>query len=329
MNRMIRNILRIIGSVLLMLMMLLVTTGAASYYLYYSPQGADLPCRGCDREARAVNVNGFDLYYREIGGSTDNTPIVLLHGGPGQSSQTFKDGFDFLANEHRVIFYDQRGSGNSQIKPDRKLYTIDLLVEELETLRRDVIQAEKIILIGHSAGGALTLRYAMKYPEHVEKIVLVCALPPNGGLPMGGLLMDSIVATMNVFGGNLPPADPLEADQQFNNLIRKSNMNRMYDPERTDLFDGMGYASFAVNRDLTRSTYGGNFDEQLSELGMPTLILYGEADHSSFTGMDAARHMHELIPNSVLAGFEHSGHWPYLEEPQQFENILLDFLDQQ
>lgn len=329
MNQIMKRISKILGSILLVVVILVVATGSISYHLYYSPQAADLPCRSCSGEARAVNVNGFDLYYREIGGNNDHPPIVLLHGGPGQSSQTFKDGFDFLAGEHRVIFYDQRGSGNSQIKPDSALYTIDLLVEELETLRRDVIQADKIILIGHSAGGALTLRYAMKYPEHVEKIVLICALPPNGGLPTGGLLMDSIVATMNVFGGNLPPADPLQADQQFNSLIRKSNINRMYDPERTDLFDDMGYASFAVNRDLTRSTYGGNFDEQLRQLQMQALILYGEADHSSFTGPDVARHMHELIPNSVLTGFEHSGHWPYLEEPQQFENILLDFLDEQ
>jgi pimeloyl-ACP methyl ester carboxylesterase len=141
--------------------------------VYYSTPAANLPCRNCTGEARAVHVNGFDLYYREVGTNTTRSPFVVVHGGPGMSSQTFKKSFDFLTDEYRVIYYDQRDSGNSQIKPDTSYYTIDLLVEELETFRSQVIGADKIILVGHSAGGALFQRYAIQYSQHVNKMILV------------------------------------------------------------------------------------------------------------------------------------------------------------
>ncbi len=140
MNHTMKKILRISGIILIALLLLVAIFGGVSYYLYYSPQAANLPCRGCDGAAQAVPINGFDLYYRTIGKDRAHAPVVLLHGGPGQSSQTFKDGFNFLADKYWVIFYDQRGSGNSQIKPGASFYTIENLVEELETLRRDVIR---------------------------------------------------------------------------------------------------------------------------------------------------------------------------------------------
>ena len=57
----------------------------------------------------------------------------------------------------------------------------------------------------------------------------------------------------------------------------------------------------------------------------PTLIVYGKAD-SSYTGEAVAQHLHEVLSNSTLVQMEQSGHWPYLEEPQRFEEVLHEFL---
>jgi hypothetical protein len=64
------------------------------------------PCVDC---ATPADVNGYDLYYRELGTDKGTPPIILVHGGPGHSSLSFKNGFDFLAEQTRAIFYDQRG----------------------------------------------------------------------------------------------------------------------------------------------------------------------------------------------------------------------------
>jgi proline iminopeptidase len=225
-----------------------------------------------------------------------------------------------------VVYYDQRGSGNSQIQPDASAYTIEQLVEELESLRRDVLASDQTILVGHSAGGALAQRYALKYPAHVKELILVGALPANGGQTYAGVLLDAIVATMNVLGGNLPPADPQQADARFAVKGYKAAIPRLYDPGHPELIQDFGYYSFAVNRDLTRSTWGGNYDAQMRQLPMPALVIYGAGDHSPYTGEPVARQMQAAIPNSTLVGFDHSGHWPYLEEPQRFQQVINEFL---
>lgn len=302
---------------------------AVAYFRYFSPKAADLPCRGCTGEARSVEVNNFDLYYRSVGERGRQPPVVLLHGGPGMSSQTFKKSFDFLAdNGYEVIYYDQRGSGNSQIRPELDYYSIDQLVAELETLRRDVIQAEQIILMGHSAGGALAQRYALEYPNRVEKMILVAALPANGGFETSWFGLDAFLALINMVSGNLPPADPQAADRWIGEVGYQTSIARLYDPAHPETIQDFGYMSFAVNRELTRSTFGGSFDERLQQLPVPTLVIYGDADRSDFTGPAMAQHFHDVLPNSVLVRFERSGHWPYLEEPERFRQVLIDFLAQ-
>ena len=326
MNRTVKRIAKIgllASGVLLAAGVLLLSV---SYVLYFSPNAADLPCRGCSGEARAVQVNGFDLYYRSVGQRGTNPPVVLLHGGPGMSSDTFKKGFDFLADRYEVVYYDQRGSGNSQIKPDASAYTIEQLVEELETLRRDVLKSEQMILVGHSAGGALAQRYALKYPSRVNKLLLVAALPANGGQAVAGPIMDAMFATINVIGGNIPPADPVEADARFAELSYRSALPRLYDQAHPEVIRDFGYYAFATNRDITRSTWGGSYDEQLKQVKAPALIVYGAGDASAYTGEGQAQQMQRAIPNAEIVRFERSGHWPYLEEPQRFQEVVNGFL---
>jgi proline iminopeptidase len=317
--------LQVTGLIILGLLGLLAIFMLISSYLYYSPQAANLPCRQCGGLAKAVKVNGFDLYFRELGQDNGKAPVVMVHGGPGMSSQTFKDGFDFLASQRRVIFYDQRGSGFSQIKPDPANYTFEAMINDLETLRRDVLKVDKMVLVGHSAGGELVQRYTLLYSQHVERMILVSSLPANGGLESSGPLVDAVVAGMNVLSGNLPPADPEKADVWYGQLCEQGGQKRLYDPSRMDLIQNAGYISFVTNREVTRTALGGNFDQALSQLPVKTLLIYGAADNG-YTGQAVMDHLHSLLPDSTLVRFDKSGHWPYLEEPEKFRQVVDDFL---
>ena len=79
------------------------------------------------------------------------------------------------------------------------------------------------------------------------------------------------------------------------------------------------------SREVTRSTFGGSFDDRLRQLDVQTPIIYGVADSPS-TGESMAQHLNSVIPGSTLVRFERSGHWPYLEEPERFQPVLGDFL---
>ena len=315
---------RIVGGFLLTLLSMLVVLVAIANIAYYSPRPADLPCRNCSGDARSIHISGFDLYYRELGSDTHHSPVLVVHGGPGHSSQSFKQGFDFLAADHRVIYYDQRGSGNSQIKPDSSLYKIDQLVEELEAIRKEVIRSEKIILIGHSAGGALVQRYALKYREHIESLVLVSSVQINNGVS-AALAWDVFGPVFFTLGAGLPPADPETANEWFNQLLLPSSLPRLYDPNNHNLIEDSGTISFATWREISRSLEGSDFKDELGRLKVRTMVMYGAAD-SGYTGELNSSALCTLLPDCTLVSFEHSGHWPFLEEPQRFAEELTAFL---
>ncbi len=309
---------------MLVLLALLVAFISIADYAYYSPRAADLPCRNCSGNARSIHINGFDLYYRELGTNIYNAPIVVIHGGPGHSSQSFKQGFDFLSQSYRLIYYDQRGSGNSQIKPDPSNYSVDQFVEELEAIRKEVIGSEKMILIGHSAGGALVQRYALKYPQHVQSMILVSSIQINNGIS-APLAWDVFGPALFALGAGFPPAAPEAANTWFTQSLLKSSLPRLYNQKNRSLIEDSGYVSFATWREVSRSLEGADYRDALGQLQVRTMVIYGAAD-AGYTGKASSTALCTLLPDCTLVDFEHSGHWSFLEEPQRFAEQVTAFL---
>ena len=111
-------------------------------------------------------INGVRLWYR-VAGPAKSPPVVFLHGGPGQGSQTFsRFAGPALERTNRMVYLDQRGSGRSE-KHWRKEYTLSLMVDDLEQLRRKW-SADRTAIVGHSFGTVLGLEYAATYPQHVS-----------------------------------------------------------------------------------------------------------------------------------------------------------------
>ena len=318
--------LRIIGWTSFFALIGFVAFGVISAVAYYTPSAADLPCRNVTGDARSVHVNGFDLYYRELGtNNTHDPPIVILHGGPGHSSTSFKGGFDFLASQYHVVYYDQRGSGNSQILPDVSKYTIDQLVEELDTLRAIQVNADKIILVGHSFGGALAQRYAIAHPEHVARLILVSSVSINNGITVPWL-WDVFSPILFTFGAGFPPADPVAANEWFAKINYQTSIPRLYNQSTISIIENSGYISFATWREVSRSVEGLDYKSELENLTIPALVTYGTAD-SSATGESNAHALCSMLSNCTLARFEKSGHWAFLEEPANFHRVMLSFLN--
>jgi proline iminopeptidase len=320
------RILRAAGRIVVGLATLLVAFLAIAAASYYSPGAADRPCEGCSGEATIARVDGFDLYVRDIGSDLGNPPIVILHGGPGHSSDSFHRSLDFLAEEYRVVYYDQRGSGHSQIRADPSLYTIDLLVRELETLRQDVVAADRMILVAHSAGGALAQRYAIAHPDHVDRLVLVSTIPINNGVDVP-ILWDVFGPAFLVLGAGFPPSTPAEANEWFARTLVETSVPRLYDPADRGLLEDSGMISFATWREVSRSLEGADYRDSLARLPIPTLAIYGVADGPT-SGRAVATEICETLPICTLLEFDQSGHWPFLEEPDRFANVVRAFLEE-
>src|SRR3989441_12815869 len=96
---------------------------------------------------------------------------MAVHGGPGASHDYFLPYLLPLARRHKLIFIDERGSGRSQKLEDPAGYTIENMVEDVESVRQ-ALGLGKINLLGHSYGGALAQAYALKYQSNLSHLIL-------------------------------------------------------------------------------------------------------------------------------------------------------------
>ena len=277
-------------------------------------RAARLPVRGLVDGARSVHINGFDLWYRETGSRKPDAPvIVVLHGGPGMSDHYFGSQLDALGRDYRIVYYDQRGSGFSQIRPDASLYRFDYLASDLEKLRRRVIHADKLILLGHSYGGLLAMRYAVDHPEHVSALILVSSLPPKDFRP---------AASGEELDARLLAERPETADRLLLASYRHEVLSTLEDPSNGRTPE-VGYMSYLPGRLLWRSSIGYDYTAKLEELAPPALIIYGASDTFS---VSVPLSLHAALPGSTLVRFAHSGHWAFIEEPDRFLSVVGEFL---
>ncbi|HXG69321.1 MAG TPA: alpha/beta hydrolase [Gemmatimonadaceae bacterium] len=116
------------------------------------------------------------LQYRLMGSGRD--PVVLIHGGPGFTSDYLADDLAPLASTHSLFVYDQRGIGRSTLVIDSTALAVQRYVEDLEAIRKH-LGLNQLTLLGHSWGAAPAALYAMQYPERVRRMILVGAIPPE------------------------------------------------------------------------------------------------------------------------------------------------------
>ncbi|MEU7024528.1 alpha/beta fold hydrolase [Streptomyces sp. NPDC046203] len=114
--------------------------------------------------------DGVRLWARRTGSGA--TPLVLCHGGPG-IRDTFGELADRLGDRYAVHRWDQRGCGRSEGRDGgAEAYTLARAVADLEAVRRG-FGLERMVLLGHSWGAYLALRYALDHPRQVERLVYV------------------------------------------------------------------------------------------------------------------------------------------------------------
>ncbi|HOO72650.1 MAG TPA: alpha/beta hydrolase [Spirochaetota bacterium] len=115
-----------------------------------------------------VKINGLMITYDDKGPKR-GTPLICVHGWTADRHR-WDHQIDNLSKKTRVIRFDLRGHGESE-KPSIE-YTIDQLSDDLNALMSK-LKIKKAVLAGHSMGGMTILNFALKYPEKVEKLILV------------------------------------------------------------------------------------------------------------------------------------------------------------
>ena len=270
-----------------------------------------------------VSVNdSIKLYYEFIGSGKDT--IVFLHGGPGFTSYYLRQDLLPLAFQNTLLFYDQRGAGKSTAIKDTSLVDASHYPDDLEALRK-YFKLNKMTIVGHSWGGILAGLYAAKYPDKVEKMVVIGSVPPVK------------IPEWKNFGPNLyANIDVDKVRQKWEDLVtRKDTIKACWD------YWSYFINAYYSNQTLSRRMWGdvcncpssnsslnrmgwnvtmkslGEWDlsESLKSFNSPVLIIQGENDPIPF---ESAKSWHNVLPNSQLSVFKGAGHFPQIEKPEFF-----------
>src|SRR5574337_751860 len=118
-----------------------------------------------------TRANGINTYYESAG---DGEPLVLLHND-AMSLEVWRPLIPHLLAERRVIAYDRRGHGQSEIPPAEAPYTVEVLAEDLRALL-DGLAVLRADVFGCSGGAITALGFALAYPERARRLIL--AEPP-------------------------------------------------------------------------------------------------------------------------------------------------------
>jgi len=257
-------------------------------------------------ELRTASFFGRSLRYYDTG---SGPPLVLIHGIGGDADE-WAFCFDALGAQHRVIALDLLGFGRSD-KPAIE-YSIAVFVEVLDHFLRglDIARAS---LVGNSLGGWTAAAFALRFPQRVDKVVLV--------------------DTAGVWSG---PAD-LPFDLHVSTLahMRYVMEHVFYDKSlATDELVDLAYRQHLERGDgstidrLLQNLRDGRerLDDTIGQLSMPVLVIWGEQDE--LIPVENGRRIQELVRGSRLEVIPQCGHLPALEKPAEFVQAVLDFMKQ-
>ncbi len=278
---------------------------------------ANVDCRPADSDYRCLQVGDYQLsVYQSPESGTPKTPILALHGGPGLSGLPLKNALQAIEQPHPLFLYDQRGSGYSQIKPDLNDYEFPKLIDEIEHFRGQVIKQDKIILVGHSFGAYMALAYALKHPNHVEKILLISTPIPKA----------SLSSLVDILANGIPPGDPSAANQWWSNNLANYFTQYFYAQTPPEEFQPSA-SSYATMIAGANSVMTNGFDlTELKKLDHPVLLLHGETEIFN-TSKDIQIQIGAHLENASIVEIEKTGHWSFLEDPIKFGQLLIDFLN--
>ncbi len=268
-----------------------------------------------------VDVDGIRAHYVVAG---NGPPVVLLHG-LGASVVAWRDNIMPLAARFTVYAVDIPGHGDSA-KPSMA-YTLDEGVDFV-TGFLDAMGLETAALVGNSMGGLIALRAALEHSDRVSHLVLV----DTAGL---GREVSLFLRLMSVplLGEVLERSSAKGAEAMLRVVFSGRDL---ITPELTDELTRVRTSPGAKRAVLRMLRHGVGFrgvrphvrfEDRLAGLSAPVLVVWGEEDRvfPVTQAVDAARD----APSVRLAVIPGCGHWPQMERAEEFNNLLLDFLERE
>ncbi len=272
---------------------------------------------------RTLQVHGHSIFYTVKG---EGDPILLVHGF-GAGIWVWEKQMEALSRSHRVYAIDLIGHGYSD-RP-RIPYTPETYLNFLKGFL-DRAGIGEVTLIGNSMGGGIGWGTTVLFPDRVKRLVLIDAAPPD---VLEQVRNETFVAL--AWLKRLPLLSRLVIGARDRKAIRQVLEECLFDrrlitPEVLDRqyrllrIEGTTWVLYST---LENAEGALRFKDRLSDISVPTLILWGEKD--LIFPVSVGESLHRAIPGSILRVIKRSGHIPMWETPAEVNEAILSFLKTQ
>jgi len=242
------------------------------------------------------------------------TPFVILHGFLGMSDNWKSLGKRFAAQGYQMHLIDQRNHGRSFHDPvfSYQAMTADLL------LYCEHHNLDQVVLLGHSMGGKTAMEFAVAHPERVTKLIIADIAPRHYDEHHQDVLKGLGLLDLSIINSRA------KADQVLANYIKEPGLRlfllkNLYWIEKKQL-------ALRVNLPVVT--------KEISQVGKALAItavfdketLFVRGENSGYITLLDETSIQKQFPKSQIKTVSNAGHWLHVENPEQFHQIVVDFL---
>lgn len=258
-----------------------------------------------------LNVKGGQVFYTVSG---EGNPIILIHGN-FNDHRIWDEQVNSFSLNYKLISYDLRGYGLSSTP-----FSSFSNVEDLKALV-DCLKLRNLTLVGSSSGGGIAVDFALTHPHLVNKLILVSPSISGNSFPMK-MMWQGINNHLKVrLKGREKAIESFINNPfwqyYFPKIEKEEARNKVIDNVRNI----RNFCRFSPNLTAVVKPYAFH---RLQEINIPTLIITSDQDHSS--NIITADILHQKIKLSSKIMMQGCGHLPFIEEPHEFNQYVLEFI---
>lgn len=283
----------------------------------------------------SVQSGKFQVYY-ELSG--EGSPVYVLSGGPGITPHIMNDVVEKLSKHHLTVLIHQRGTGKTSGPVNAETIKIADYSQDIKAVK-EKLGHEKINLLGHSWGGRLAMDYSTRYPKDIKSMILVA--PGRYIKEFQKYFAENIrsnlsyedqktLQSMDLFFSQMP----LIQNDSVMKAIGALSLNYMKINRKGYFYDKSKVEELEISKkDINMQILGlmkesmntmkSNIEDELDKINVETLIVQGRQDPID---LETARVIQSAIKKSELAIIERCGHFPWIEQPIEFYQLVNTFL---
>lgn len=280
------------------------------------------------QESMMIPTEEGSIHYKVFG---SGTPILIVNGGPGFSSEGFEHiGKEIASLGYQTILYDQRGTGKSTLnRIDETTITLDLMITDIEVIRKN-LGIDHWIVFGHSFGGMLANYYASKFPDKIMAMIhsssggMDLRLTENARANLYARLTEQEIDSLEYWRSKFRENESDHNRSKYYTYLAAAYV--FHEAHIPTVSQRLMQGDMRLNRLVWNHMFDINFDckGELQSFNKPVLILQGKQD---IIPQSLALTAASIFSNSSLYFLEDCGHYGWLDQKDEYLRRIKDFLN--